>query len=183
MTTEITPRDKQSTCPSEFGPKHTFILLSPGHSDTSPYGCARCPETRLGADLDTDPPIVYRVTGERHVARYMFGITDGTVTQIPVTQVLADTVAEALNEAVRRGAAHGVCDTDQEKANALTGKPNPGHIVYEPTNVGHDRVVVAWEDGTPKVIISGIKPYNFNSDFARELQNAFLMGGFLARLV
>lgn len=180
MTTTITPLDQQADCPSEHGPKHAFVLLTPKHGDDAPYGCQHCPEVRLGANI-YDPLVEYRVV-ERNVVRFINDAPKVTVNRRPITLAVASALAAALNDAVRRGMAHGVCDWHRELANLRNGANTPGHVVY---SCPSDTAITMTVDGQTSVAFdgAGVRPQYLIGDFYNELEHAFRLGGMAARPV
>lgn len=165
-------------CPSEYGPSHSFILLSTAHGTDGRYGCQRCPETRTGADLDAVPMVEYHVDSDGAVIRFLKGEWNETVTARPLRLELAHTVAAALNDAVRKGADHGACaltGLSSKFDTRVDGESDPGHTVYECSVLGRGHVF-AWKGGKPETAVADIRPRDFAEVIARELNMAFDMG-------
>jgi hypothetical protein len=179
MTIHITPLDKQAACPSEHGPQHRFILLTQQHAQGAIYGCQACPEIRAASTVDTPAPIEYWIDIDRNVVRLVNGTPTITVNRRPITLATAYALADALNDAIRRGAAHGPCDWQLELAATRRGEYAPGHVLYRISNAA----IMMTVDGQTAVVFDAakVRPAYLVGDFYNELEYAFRLGGTIAR--
>lgn len=128
----------------------------------------------------TPAPIAYEVTNTRDVTRFINGKADKVVNRRDLTAATAQALAVALNDAVQRGTAHGLCDWRREMVAIRMGEYT-GHTVYAIT--GEDITMTV--NGETTVVFDGakVRPSYLIGDFYNELELAFRMGGLATRVV
>lgn len=99
--------------------------------------------------------VQYRTNADGSIGLYL----DGEQVRVAVRPISPKRVVpfltRELNNALRVGAAHGRCNRQRELADMLLGRETPGHVIYIPPLRAFSRV----------------------AEFARELRNAFQIGG------
>lgn len=105
-----------------------------------------------------------------------------SVPRLPTKRLQYAVMAE-LGDAVRRGAAHGVCDRERELADALNGVDTPGHVDYSRGRREWGSFVPGgiWRyvDGEETPLFDGIavRPRYLKGFIVNELERAFRVGG------